>query len=118
MFRILLPLIAGVGFEISADYLHRAHEILSLLILLFCISLVVISIISLLKNITWTYRLRSANGIALSVLVISFGYVLTWFYADKNFGSHFQNYLTNYGETQKVALEILEKIATTVPEKS
>jgi hypothetical protein len=27
----------------------------------------------------------------------------------------FQNYLTHYGETQKVALEILEKIATGHP---
>ena len=30
----------------------------------------------------------------------------------------FQNYLLHYGETQKVALEILEKIAASVPEKS
>jgi hypothetical protein len=30
----------------------------------------------------------------------------------------FQNYLVHYGETQKVALEILEKIAASVPEKS
>ena len=27
----------------------------------------------------------------------------------------FQNYLTHYGETQKVALEILERIAAAVP---
>ena len=30
----------------------------------------------------------------------------------------FQNYLSHYGETQKVALEILEKIAANVPEHS
>ena len=30
----------------------------------------------------------------------------------------FQTYLSRYGETQKVALEILEKLATSVPEKS
>ena len=30
----------------------------------------------------------------------------------------FQNYLLHYGETQKVALEILEKIAASVPENS
>ena len=30
----------------------------------------------------------------------------------------FQNYLSHYGETQKVALEILEKIAASVPENS
>jgi hypothetical protein len=30
----------------------------------------------------------------------------------------FQNYLTHYGETQKVALEILEKITANVPENS
>jgi len=28
----------------------------------------------------------------------------------------FQNYLTHYGETQKVALEILEKLAAGAPE--
>jgi hypothetical protein len=30
----------------------------------------------------------------------------------------FQSYLTHYGETQKVALEILEKLAVGVPENS
>jgi hypothetical protein len=30
----------------------------------------------------------------------------------------FQNYLSHYGETQKVALEILEKIAASVPGNS
>jgi len=30
----------------------------------------------------------------------------------------FQNYLTNYGETQKVALEILEKLASETSEKA
>jgi len=30
----------------------------------------------------------------------------------------FQSYLSHYGETQKVALEILEKIAASVPENS
>ena len=30
----------------------------------------------------------------------------------------FQSYLTHYGETQKVALEILEKIAAGIPENS
>ena len=30
----------------------------------------------------------------------------------------FQNYLSHYGETQKVALEILEKIAAGIPENS
>ena len=30
----------------------------------------------------------------------------------------FQSYLTHYGETQKVALEILEKLAAGVPENS
>jgi hypothetical protein len=30
----------------------------------------------------------------------------------------FQNYLTHYGETQKVALEILEKLAVSEPRNS
>ncbi len=30
----------------------------------------------------------------------------------------FQTYLTHYGETQKIALEILEKLATSVPGNS
>ena len=30
----------------------------------------------------------------------------------------FQSYLSHYGETQKVALEILEKLATSTPENS
>jgi hypothetical protein len=30
----------------------------------------------------------------------------------------FQSYLSYYGETQKLALDILEKLSTTTPEKS
>ena len=30
----------------------------------------------------------------------------------------FQSYLSYYGETQKLALDILEKLSTTAPEKS
>lgn len=30
----------------------------------------------------------------------------------------FQNYLSHYGETQKVALEILQKLAASAPEKA
>ena len=30
----------------------------------------------------------------------------------------FQSYLSHYGETQKVALEILQKLAASAPEKS
>jgi len=30
----------------------------------------------------------------------------------------FQSYLSHYGETQKVALEILEKLAASAPEKA
>ncbi len=119
MLRIVLAFIAGTALEISADYLHCSKEVLLPMILLFGFGFAIVTIVSLLKNITWVYRLRMVNGIALSVLIISFGYVLTWFYADKNYRNHFQNFLTDesfvVAKIIKPPLE-KEKIITVVAE--
>ena len=95
MLRIVLSLIIGISLEIGFDYLHVSQKFLLPILLLLMVSLVIIAGISFLKNIAWVYRLRTVNGIALSVFVMAFGYTLTWFYADKNFKTHFQNFAGN-----------------------
>ena len=95
MLRITLSVIAGIGLEIFADsVLHRAFETLLLMSVVFAISFLLILVVSFISKIELAYRLRVANGIVLSVFLISFGYVLTWFYADKNFENHFQKFIS------------------------
>ncbi len=94
MMRITFALIAGIALEIGSDYLRCSQEVLWLMLALFGISFAAALAVTLFSNITWIYRLRILHGVALSILILSFGYVLTWLYADKNFKSHFQNYLS------------------------
>ncbi len=94
MLRIALSVIAGIGVEIFADsVLYRSADVLLLMILLLSISALTILILSFITNTELVYRSRIANGVAISVLLISFGYVLTWLYADKNYQTHFQKFL-------------------------
>ena len=95
MLRIVLALIIGISLEIGFDYLQLSLQVLLPVLILLGVSFITVIGISLLQNITWVYKLRAVNGIALSVFVIAFGYSLTWFYADKNFKTHFQNYVGN-----------------------
>jgi competence protein ComEC len=95
MLRIGLALIAGISMEIGFDYLHLSQQALPTILLLLGVSFITVVGTSLVQNITWVYKLRTLNGIVLSVFVISFGYALTWFYADKNFKTHFQNYTSS-----------------------
>ena len=122
MLRIALAVIAGVGAEIFADsVLHRSYEALLLMSILLAISFLSILGISFISKIELAYRLRVANGIVLSVFLISFGYVLTWFYADKNFENHFQKFISTesfcVAKVTKPPLE-KEKVITLVAEVS
>lgn len=94
MLRIALSVIAGIGAEIFADsQLHHSVEVLLVMLVLLNASFLIAVIINLIKKVEVIYRIRILNGICLTVLLISFGYVLTWLYADKNYQSHFQNFL-------------------------
>ena len=122
MLRITLSVIAGIGLEIFADsVLHRAFETLLLMSVVFAISFLLILVVSFISKIELAYRLRVVNGIMLSVFLISFGYVLTWFYADKNFENHFQKFIAPesfcVARVTKPPLE-KEKVITLVAEVS
>ncbi len=94
MLRITLCLIAGIGVEIFADsVLHRSTDVWWLMLILLDISLFATLVLMLVDKAELLYRLRVINGIAISLLLLSFGYVLTWLYADKNYETHFQKLL-------------------------
>ena len=94
MLRITLCLIAGIGVEIFADsVLHRSTDVWWLMLILLDISLFATLVLMLVDKAELLYRLRVVNGIAISLLLLSFGYVLTWLYADKNYETHFQKLL-------------------------
>ncbi len=94
MLKITLAVIAGIGIEIYTDtQLHLSKEILLPVLILGCVSAVLIITIGLLNKTETIYRLRVLHGTVLTVLLISFGFTLTWFYAEKNYRAHFENYL-------------------------
>lgn len=94
MLRITLSVIAGIGLEIAADsVLHRSADVLLLMILLLGISFLTALALNFITKAELVYRSRIANGIAISVLLLSFGYILTWLFADKNYQTHFQKFL-------------------------
>lgn len=94
MMRITISVIAGIGAEIFADsQLHRSTEILFAALVLFNLSFLIAVVINLIKKVEVVYRLRILNGVSLTVFLVSFGYVLTWLYADKNYQNHFQRFL-------------------------
>lgn len=93
MLRIFLSLLAGIGLEILADsVLHCSAEVLLVMILLLGISLLAVFILNFFTKTELVYRSRMVNGISISVLLISFGYILTWLYADKSYQTHFQKF--------------------------
>lgn len=94
MVRIAFSFFAGIGAEIFADsILHRSQDVLLLMLLLFGFSLFATLLFVFIQNPERIFRLRVVNGVSLSVLLISFSYILTWFYADKNYANHFQKFL-------------------------
>jgi len=92
--RITLALIAGICIEIAADFtLHVSAIILYPAAAIFFLSLVGVFVLSVRQNLENAYRFKIAGGIAISTLLISFGYLLAWFNTERNYPVHFQNYL-------------------------
>src|ERR1019366_8255038 len=90
MLRVAFPLMLGIGLEIAVDNVLGALEgVLWTAMSFFFVSLFLVLIIGFLKNVTHAYKLRVYNGIALTVTIISFGYMLTWFYSQKSYSNHF-----------------------------
>ena len=92
--KIALALIAGIGSYIFTDSILRQTDfVLLIMIGLVVMCSTVLLIIQNIKNVTLDYRLRVANGISITLLILSFGYILTWLYSDKNT-------LQNFSKTQ------------------
>ncbi len=94
MLRVVFAMMAGIGLQIGIDsWLHPAYMATLLIALLLFISASFIIIYSQLKSVSLTYRMRWLNGIALNTAIISFAYLLTWFYSDKNYTNEFSQFL-------------------------
>ncbi len=90
MLRIALALMVGIGMAIVAGEQKPLHwAMMSLL----SASLVVTVLYSHLKTQDLAYKFRICNGLALVAMIISFGYVLSWFNIQKNCESHFSGFL-------------------------
>ena len=96
MLRIFLSVTAGIGAEIFVDsYLHNTAIILWLIVFVLVSALLTTIVLTTIRKAELVYRSRVINGVSLSVLLVSFGYILTWLYADKNYPSHFQKFVGN-----------------------
>ena len=95
LLRITQAVIAGIGAEIFADsVLHFSEQTMILFSILLIVSFLLIIALNFVNKVELAYRLRIVNGISLSVFLISFGYILTWLYADKNYQTHFQKFIS------------------------
>ncbi|MCW3126244.1 MAG: hypothetical protein JWO03_1902 [Bacteroidetes bacterium] len=81
--RLLLPFMAGIGICIGLD------TILLFFLLLLVICLGAIIYINQLKETVNVYRWRYASGIAISMVMLSAGYVVTYFNTERLNPHHF-----------------------------
>ena len=94
MLRVAFPLMIGIGLEITAGNVPGAgKQTLWLTMAQFFVCLFFVLTVGLVKNSVQAYRLRVYNGLALTIILISFGYMLTWFYSQKNYANHFGKFL-------------------------
>jgi len=96
LLRLAIPVITGVGLQlIVARQLSSSPLTLFPAAFLFLSSLLAVLVIGRIKNVTLAYRVRTVNGIAIIVSVISFTFLLTWFYTQKNYPGHFARFLSD-----------------------
>ena len=95
MLRVLFALMAGIGLEIAFDNHYPSSTNSAIIVAaLLAISLIMVLVLGKLKSVTMAYRLRQLNGVALTITLVSFGYLLTWFYTQKNYQDSFSNFLS------------------------
>lgn len=93
LLRFAFALIAGIGLEIYVDnVLHFSKVVLPVVGCVLLISSIAVFVLDNLK-VELKYRFRIANGVSISLLLIAFGFVLTWLNAEKNSEKHFGRFL-------------------------
>lgn len=106
MLRVAFALIAGIGLEIAADSrFHTSVKPAIIMAVVLLVSVLFVLVTGRLKNVTISYKLRLFNGLALTSCLIAFGYLLAWFYTEKNYKDSFSNFLA---ETNVLVISINE----------
>lgn len=96
MLRITLAVIAGIGAEIFADaVLHIAKDVAVPVAGLLMITFVWLVTRGMAKTRQPVQQSGFGQGIAVTILLLCFGYLLAWLHAGKNYPSHFKNHISN-----------------------
>jgi competence protein ComEC len=94
LFRITLAIIMGVGAELFADWsLDLSATLIYPVCILFVLSVIAVSALALLRSTEVVYRFRLLNGVSINLLLISLGYLMAWFNTERNYPTHFKNFL-------------------------
>ena len=96
MLRVMFAMITGIAVGIAtAPLFHNTLPVLLIDAGVLMLSLLFVLIIGRSRNSSLAFRLRIYHGLALHASIISFSFLLTWFYTQKNHTSHFANFLAD-----------------------
>jgi competence protein ComEC len=99
---MVLPMAAGVGLEIFADHvLTFPFELLVVMCGVLTIAISISLIFMLPLKPSFLYSRRVANGFFITLMPIAIGYLLAWFFVQKNLSNHFSKHV--YSESFLVA---------------
>ncbi len=116
LLRITVAVICGICAEMACvSFFNSPWLLYSMLVLLvLSFSLLIALGFKTLGGAKSNYRFRMVNGLGLNIGLIAFGFILTWLGTERNYPSHFQNFLsTGSVVSAKVTLPPLEKEKTT-----
>ena len=105
MLRLVFALAAGITSEILADHFGMAALAIKPVVAVMLASLLFIFATGLVKNASLSFRLRFYTGFSLHITLIAFGFILAWFYTQKNYADNYANYITG---KQVIVAEITE----------
>lgn len=89
MFKMVVPVLAGIGAAIAAEVFLK-DSLLPLLVLA-AVSVVALVYVFVFRklNVQRQFALRLTEGVAISVVLLTLGYALAWLHATIHYNNHF-----------------------------
>lgn len=87
--RVVLPLVAGIAMQVLAAYWALPVKVFTIALSIVLLACVVFSIAYGYMDVAKQYKLRNANGIAITAMLAAFGFIYAYIYADINHSIHF-----------------------------